>query len=97
MLAELEVLYQNELEWCHRRLLALEKIEDRLKEMRELAVYTASRVLSKEDATQVQEWMSVLKAEVEGLDKETADKCSVWDGVLICSDKQNYGRFRFYS
>lgn len=82
-MAELEELYQNEFEWCQRRLKALEKIEDRFKEMRELAAYAAGRVLSQEEAAQVQEWIDALKAETEKMDKETAGECAACDGSFL--------------
>ena len=44
--------------------------------MRALAEYAASRRLSENEITQVQEWMDILQAEVVGLDRETA-----WKGV----------------
>ena len=44
----------------------------KLREMRELAVYAASRNLKDHEIAQVQEWMNLLKAEVDALDKATA-------------------------
>ena len=67
---------QEQLTWAHRRLAALDKMEAKLREMRALAEYAASRSLSENEITQVQEWMDILQAEVVGLDRETA-----WKGV----------------
>ena len=67
---------QEQLAWAHRRLAALDKMEAKLREMRALAEYAASRRLSENEITQVQEWMDILQAEVVGLDRETA-----WKGV----------------
>ena len=58
--------------WARRRLEALEKMEVKLREMRELAVYAASRSLRETEVAQVQEWMNVLQAEVIAIDKESA-------------------------
>ena len=67
---------QEQLDRAHRRLAALDKMEAKLREMRALAEYAASRRLSENEITQVQEWMDILQAEVVGLDRETA-----WKGV----------------
>ena len=57
--------------WARRRLEALDKMEVKLREMRELAVYAAGRILTPSEAAQVQEWMNVLHREVVYLDQET--------------------------
>lgn len=62
--------------WAQRRLEALDKMEVKLREMRELAVYAAGRILTPSEAAQVQEWMNVLHREVVLLDQET-----LWRGV----------------
>lgn len=41
--------------------------------MRELTAYAASRSLSAAEAAQVQEWVDILQAEIQTLDKSTAD------------------------
>ena len=71
---------QAQLEWARRRLEALDKIEAKLKEMRELAIYAASRTLGPKEAVQVQEWVDILKTEVRDLDQSTAD------GPLLLTD-----------
>ena len=58
--------------WAQRRLAALDKMEIKLREMRELAVYAASRSLSEREVAQVQEWVNILQAEVIAIDKESA-------------------------
>ena len=63
---------QRQFEWARRRLEALDKIEAKLLEMRELAVYAASRTLGQKEVAQVQEWVDILKAEVNYLDQATA-------------------------
>ena len=67
---------QEQLTWAHRRLAALDKMEAKLREMRELAEYAASRSLSKQEVAQVQEWVDILHAEVTAIDRET-----VWMGA----------------
>lgn len=57
--------------WAQRRLEALDKMEVKLREMRELAVYAAGRILTPSEAAQVQEWMNVLHREVVYLDQVT--------------------------
>lgn len=61
----------EQLEWSRRRLEALDKIEAKLLEMRELARYATSRILSQKESAQVQEWVDILQAEVNAMDKET--------------------------
>ena len=68
----IEETRQEQLEWLHRRLAALDQMEAKLREMRELAVYAASRNLKEHEIAQVQEWMNLLQAEVLALDKATA-------------------------
>lgn len=63
---------REQLEWLHRRLAALDQMEIKLREMRELAVYAASRNLKEHEIAQVQEWINLLQAEVNALDKATA-------------------------
>ena len=62
---------QEQLAWARRRLEALDKMEAKLREMRELAVYAASRSLRETEVAQVQDWMNVLHREVVYLDQET--------------------------
>lgn len=62
---------QEQLAWVRRRLAALDKIEGKLLEMRELAAYTASQNLSEQEAAQLQERIDILQAEVRAIDKET--------------------------
>lgn len=61
--------------WAQRRLAALDKMEVKLREMRELAVYAAGRILTPSEAAQVQAWMNVLHREVVLLDEDT-----LWHG-----------------
>ena len=68
----IEETRQEQVEWLHRRLAALDKMEAKLRQMRELAVYAASRNLKEHEIAQVQEWMNLLQAEVYALDKATA-------------------------
>lgn len=68
----IEETRQEQVEWLHRRLAALDQMEAKLREMRELAVYAASRNLKEHEIAQVQEWMNLLQAEVLALDKATA-------------------------
>ena len=68
----IEETRQEQLEWLYRRLAALDKMEAKLRQMRELAVYAASRSLKEHEVDQVQEWMNLLQAEVYALDKATA-------------------------
>ena len=67
-----EGIRQEQLAWAHRRLAALDKMEAKLREMRALAEYAASRSLSDAEVAQVQEWMDVLHAEVTAIDQESA-------------------------
>ncbi len=64
---------QEQLEWIRRRLEALDKMEGKLRAMRELAVYAASRHLNEQEVAQVQEWMDILQAEVSAIDKVTRE------------------------
>lgn len=68
----IQAAQQEQQEWLHRRLAALDKMEAKLRQMRELAVYAASRNLKEHEVAQVQEWMNLLQAEVYALDKATA-------------------------
>lgn len=63
---------REQLDWIRRRLEALDEIEVKLKEMREIAVYAASRNLTARESAKVQEWVNILQAEVNALDKATA-------------------------
>jgi hypothetical protein len=63
---------QEQLAWACRRLEALDKMEVKLREMRVLAEYAASRNLGEIGVAQVQNWMDILKAEVHAIDRETA-------------------------
>lgn len=72
MIEIIEEIRQEQLEWVRRRLEALDKIEAKLQEMRSLASYAASRNLSESEAAQVQEWVDILQAEINAIDKATA-------------------------
>ena len=74
---------QRQFEWTRRRLEALDKIEAKLLEMRELAVYAASRTLGQKEVAQVQEWLDILKAEVNALDQATASGGPVYTNLLL--------------
>jgi len=63
---------REQLSWARRRLAALDKIEAKLREMRSLAVYAAGWHLSEREAAQVQEWVNILQAEINALDRATA-------------------------
>ena len=67
-----EEICREQLEWVRRRLEALDQIEAKLRQMRQLATYAASRNLTDEEVAQVQEWVNILQAEVNALDKATA-------------------------
>ena len=62
---------QEHLTGAQRRLEALDKMEVKLKAMRALAVYAASRTLSQAEVVRLQEWMNILQAEVNALDNAT--------------------------
>lgn len=62
---------QEELDWIRRREEALDKIEAKLLQMRELAAYAAGQNLSESEAAQVQEWIGILQAEIDAIDKAT--------------------------
>lgn len=66
-----EEICREQLEWVRRRLEALDQIEAKLRQMRQLATYAASRNLTDEEVAQVQEWVNILQAEVNALDKAT--------------------------
>ena len=66
-----EEICHEQLEWVRRRLEALEQIDTKLRQMRELAAYAVSRSLTNEQAAQVQEWVDILQAEVNALDQQT--------------------------
>ena len=61
----------EQLNRVRHRMEALDKIEAKLRQMRELATYAVSRTLSKKEVAQVQEWVDILRAEVEAIDKST--------------------------
>lgn len=63
---------QEQLAWVRRRMEALDKIEAKLRQMRELAIYAASRTLSEKEAAEVQEWVDILQTKVNAIDKSTA-------------------------
>ena len=65
-----ETLINQELERVRRRLDFLDQMENKLRQMRELAIYAAGRSLSEKERAQVQEWIDILKAEVNVLDRE---------------------------
>lgn len=65
---------EEQLVLCRRRLVALAAIESKLREMRELAVYAASRSLHAGEAAQIQEWILHLQQEVQQLDTATRFK-----------------------
>ena len=74
---------QKQFDWTRRRLEALDKIEAKLLKIRELAVYAASRTLSQKEVAQVQEWVDILKAEVDALDQETASGGPVFNNLSL--------------
>lgn len=65
-----ESLINQELERVRRRLDSLDQMENKLRQMRELAIYAAGRSLSEKERIQVQEWIDILKEEVNVLDRE---------------------------
>ena len=65
-----ESLINQELERVRRRLDSLDQIEQKLRQMRELAIYAAGRSLNEKERIQVQEWIDILKEEVNALDQE---------------------------
>lgn len=65
----IEEIHREHLEWARQRLEALDKIEVKLLEMRELATYAASRDLGEKELAQVQDWVNILQAEVNAIDK----------------------------
>jgi len=67
-----EKICQGQLDLVRRRMEALDKIEARLRQMRELATYAASRTFSEKESVQLQEWIDILQAEVNAIDKSTA-------------------------
>ncbi len=79
-----EKIFQEELDWVHRRLEALDKIEAKLLEMRELATYAASRTLTARESAKVQEWVDILQAEVKAIDQATALRSPVFNNLSIC-------------
>ena len=74
---------QKQFEWTRRRLEALDKIEAKLLEMRELVVYSASRTLGQKEVAQVQEWVNILQAEVNALDQATASGGPVFTNLSL--------------
>ena len=70
---EIDENNQAQLEWARRRLEALDTIEAKLKEMRALVVYASTCTLGSTEAAKIQEWVDILKAEVQTLDHATAD------------------------
>jgi len=64
-----EEIHREHLEWVRLRLEALDKIEAKLLEMRNLATYAAGRCLGEKELAQVQEWVNILQAEVNAIDK----------------------------
>ena len=65
-------ILKEQLAWSRRRMEALDKMEAKLREMRTLAQYAASRILSETEAAQVQEWVNILQAEVVAIERESA-------------------------
>ena len=63
---------REKVEWVRRRLEALDKMEVKLREMKALATYAASRSLTEQEVALVQEWVDILQAEVIAIDKATA-------------------------
>lgn len=71
-MGENDEICQDQLDWIRLRINALNKIESILRQMRELATYAANRTLSEQEAAEVQEWVDMLQAEVNVIDKSTA-------------------------
>lgn len=67
-----EKALQEELDWVRRRTDALARIEAKLLQMRELAIYAAGQNLNESEAIQVQEWINILQSEINDIDKATA-------------------------
>lgn len=68
----IDEIRQEQLDRARRRLEALDKMDAKLREMRELAEYAARYSLSETEVAQVQEWINILQAEVVAMDRETA-------------------------
>ena len=67
----LEEVRQEQWQRLRRRLEALDLIELKLRQMRELAVYAAERNLRDYERVQIQQWMDALHKEVRELDRAT--------------------------
>lgn len=67
----LEEVRQEQWQRLRRRLEALDLMELKLRQMRELAVYAAERNLRDYERVQIQQWMDALQREVRELDRAT--------------------------
>lgn len=67
----LEQLLREKLECVNRRLEALDEMEAKLEVMHRLAEYAASGRISEPGLTKLQEWMDIMQAEVQALDRDS--------------------------
>ncbi|QGG49287.1 hypothetical protein [Heliorestis convoluta] len=67
---EKEKILRDQLELIKYRLELLGQIEEKLKEMRALAVYASTRNLNEEEARKIQEWVDKLQDEIALLNEE---------------------------
>ena len=88
-MSETDENVQVQLDWVRCRLETLDKIEAKLKEIRELAAYALIRILSPAEAAQIQEWVDVLKNEIQALDQATSEGQSLFTSFsdTLPSDK----------
>lgn len=66
-----EEYLKQKLEWVKRRLLALDDIGTKLREMRSLAAYASDNYISCDEAREFNARLYVLQQEITGLDEET--------------------------
>lgn len=71
-----EQILRSYLEGIKNRIEALDRIEEKLCQLRELAVYAAGRTLNEKEANEIQEWVNILSSEIKKLDQSTAIKCT---------------------
>ena len=65
-----ETLQKLQLDWVRRRLEALDKINTKLLEMRQLAIYAANRNLNPQESAQVQAWFAILQTELNAMEEQ---------------------------
>ncbi|KAB2952522.1 hypothetical protein F9B85_07595 [Heliorestis acidaminivorans] len=70
MVDEKERILREQLEVIKYRLELLGQIEEKLKEMRALAVYASTNDLSEEEVEKIQEWVDRLQDEIAQLNEE---------------------------